>query len=554
MGSGTRTKVALCLLLGAGGACCQPEKPASESALVAGAVVDRTNGSALWKALVTLSTDEETPLDAQAITDGAGRFRFTDVPPGRYHLHADLEGYLQAWYGAETANHPAGIITLHAGERRDDLVLRLEAMGAVSGVVADPDGDPLPGVGVSLWMQSFWRGKPRFFERASAVSDDRGVYRISSVVSGRYIIMANGVGHQAFRMQPEAVAGEQPPAQARFGVQFYPGTDRMSAASVIGVEPAREVRGMDFRMSPNPTSTLRGTVIPPIELPADTRIEVAIVQQDLPDENQAKFAFSVRGPNYSFEQYGVVPGEYTLMTHLSFGERQYRGVQRVEISGGAEREVTLRLEPGIDLAGSLRIEGEAAMRQREYRVELSPGESISPNEPRPTAIVRADGTFVIKSVVPGVWDIGVNPIPPGGYIKSMRLGDQDVLTEDMIISTRTTAPLRIVVSMRGGVLEGHVKRSEEAARAMVLLAPAGKFSHVLGFYSQGVTDEAGHFKMEGLTPGAYKLYAFEAMEYGAWQDPEFLKAFEGYGEEVEIVEGKNSPRELQLIPGQRSRQ
>lgn len=554
MGSGTSTGVALCLLLGTGGACCQPGEQASETGVIGGTVVDRGSGSPVWKALVTLSTDEATPLDAQAITDGAGRFTFTGVLPGRYYLHAACSGYLDAWYGAETANHPAGIIILHAGERHNDFVLRLEALGSVAGAVADPDGDPLPGVAVSLWMQSFWRGKPRFFERASAVSDDRGVYRITGVVSGRYIIMANGVGHQAFRMQPEAVAGEQQPAQARFGVQFFPGTDRMSAALVIAVESGREVRGMDFRMSGNPTSTLRGTVIPPVELPADTRIDVAIVQQDLPDENQAKFAFNVPGPNYSFEQYGVVPGEYVLMTHLSLGERQYRGVQHVEISGGADKEVVLKLEPGIDLAGSLRIEGEAAAPQREHRVELSAGESFSPNEPRPTAIVRGDGTFMIKSVVPGVWDIGVNPIPPGGYIKSMRLGDQDVLTEDMIIGPRTTAALRIVVSTRGGILEGHVKRSEEAARAILLLAPAGQFRHVLSFYSQGVTDEAGYFRMEGLTPGAYQLYAFEAMEYGAWQNPEFLKAFESYGEKVDIVEGTNSRMELQLIPGLRSRQ
>jgi len=552
MRSRAGTRVTLCLLLGAGGAHCQPEKAASEPGLIAGAVLDRTSGSPVSKALVTLSTDEAAPLDAQAITDGAGRFTFTAVPPGRYHLYADCSGYRDAWYGAETANHPAGIITLHAGESREGLVLRLEALGAVAGVVTDPEGDPLPDVAVSLWMQSYWRGKPRFFERASAQSDDRGVYRIAGVVSGRYIIMANGVGHRAFRMQPEAVAGEQEPARAVFGVQFYPGADRMSAALVITVEPGREVRGMDFHMSANPTSTLRGTVIPPVELPADTRIDVAIVQQDLPDENQAKFAFNVPGPHYSFEQYGVAPGEYLLMTYLSLGDRQFRGVQHVEISGGADKEVTLKLEPGTDLAGSLRIEGEAA-EQREYKVELSPGESFSPNEPRPTAAVKADGTFVIKSVTPGVWDIGVNPIPSGGYIKSMRLGDQDVLTEDMMIGPGTDKVLRIVVSARGGVLEGHVKRSEEATRAVILLAPVGRFAHVLSFYSQGIADETGHFKMEGLTPGTYKLYAFEAMEYGAWQNPEFLRPFESYGEKVEIAEGTNPPKELQLIPGLGSR-
>src|SRR5215467_175482 len=116
MRSGTRARVALCLLLGAGGAQCQPEKAASEPGVIAGAVLDRASGSPVSKALVTLSTGEAAPLDAQAITDGAGRFTFTAVPPGRYHLHADCTGYRDAWYGAETANHPATIITLHAGE------------------------------------------------------------------------------------------------------------------------------------------------------------------------------------------------------------------------------------------------------------------------------------------------------------------------------------------------------------------------------------------------------------------------------------------------------
>ena len=547
------SRVTLCLLVVCTAAWCQPDKASSpsESAWVGGTVLDRGTGSPLLKALVTLSTEQAEPLDALAITDSAGRFAFANVPPGRYQLHADCKGYLRASYGAETANHPPGIIALHAGEKRD-FVLRLEAPGSVSGVVVDAEGDPLPGVTISLWMQFFWRGKPRFFERNTVNSDDRGLYRISGVVGGRYIVMANGLGRQAFRMQPEAIADQKAPEQARYGVQFYPGTDRMSAAAVIAVEPGREVKGTDFRMAANLTATLRGAVNPPVELPADSRIDVEIIQQDLPDENQGHFVFSLPGPNYSFEQYGLVPGEYLLLTRLSLGERRYQGAQRVELSGGADKEVTLTLVPGIDLSGTLRIEGDDGD-PREYSIELSPGESLSPSGFRPTAAVKADGTFVLKSVVPGTWDIGVKPIPPGGYIKSMRLGDQDVLTEDMIIGPRTAAPLRIVVSTRGGVLEGSVKRSsgEDAARAIVLLAPAGTYSNVLSFYSTAVADEGGRFKLRGLTPGGYKLYAFEAMEDGAWQNPEFLKPYESLGEKVEIAEGANASKEMQLIPGTR---
>jgi hypothetical protein len=116
--------------------------------------------------------------------------------------------------------------------------------------------------------------------------------------------------------------------------------------------------------------------------------------------------------------------------------------------------------------------------------------------------------------------------------------------------------LRIVVSTHGGILEGNVKKvsGENAGRAVVLLAPVGRYGQVLSFFSSTVADEAGHFKLTGLTPGSYGLYALEAMEYAAWQDPEFLKPFEDLGEKVEINEGMNSLRKIQLIPTPRSRQ
>lgn len=556
MGSAKRAKVAFGLLLGCAVAWCQPEKAtfSPDYASVAGVVLDRGSGLPLDKALVTLSSEEAEPLVARALTDANGGFVFSNVPPGRYEIQAYSRGHTGAVYGAETKNHAPGIITLHAGEKRQELVLRLEALGSVSGVVTDEDGDPLPGVMVSLLMQSYSRGRPQFGSRAVAKADDRGVYRVYDVYPGRYIVMANGRDHQAFRMQPEASMGKPPQEQTKFGVQFYPGTDRLSSAAVMAIEPGKEVRGIDFHLSAAFSATLRGTVVLAEELQGDSWPWVIIIPVDLPEPNQGTFSFPVPPPHYSFEQYGMTPGEYLLVTNLSLGDRRYRGVQRLSMTAGADKDVKLQLEAGVDLSGSLRVEGGAGESLRDYQVELSAGDLIPLDGPQPTTRPKADGSFVLKSVVAGTWDINVNPIPPGGYIKSMRLGEQDVLTEDMIVDTRTAAPLRIVMSTRGGVLEGHVKRSEEAGGAIVLLAPGGKFSHVLSFYSQSVADETGHFKMEGLTPGAYKLYAFEAMEYGSWQDPEFLKAFEGYGEKVEIVEGTNSPKEIQRIPAARKQQ
>jgi hypothetical protein len=84
---------------------------------------------------------------------------------------------------------------------------------------------------------------------------------------------------------------------------------------------------------------------------------------------------------------------------------------------------------------------------------------------------------------------------------------------------------------------------------MVLLAPDGKFSRVLSFYRDAASDENGHYKLGALTPGAYKLYAFEAMTPSAWEDAEFLEPYESLGEAVQISEGPNPAKDLRLIAG-----
>ena len=537
--------IALLVLLGAGQALWGQADPS----LVAGVVVDAGNGSPIRKAYVSLSTAEDNPAEALAITDSSGRFAFANVPPGRYQLHAQRDGYQQAWYGAPTPNHAPGVIPLHSGEIRQDFVLRMTLLGAISGVVLDQDGDPLDGAMVSLWMPWFQRGKPGFAQRGSTVTNDRGEYQITDVVPGRYLVMVNGTGRQAIRIHPESVANSQPIDQRfepQYGVQYFPAAERLSGASLLTVA-GKEIEGIDFHMVARSPTILRGSVLSPSDVPPDMVIQVAGISQDVPDRTQFGFGTGAGPPKYEFETGGVLPGEYLLVATASVGGRAYRGVQRAVVNAGAENQTTIKLEPGIDLAGSLKIEG--GSKEQEPVVVLTPGDGLFYNNTPPQTHVKTDGSFVIPGVVPGIWDIGVQPIPEGGYVKSMRLGEQDVLTEDMVIRSDTTEPLHIVVSTRGGILEGDVKADsgKEAGPANVLAAPDGKYSLVLSFYVVGNADEKGHFKLKGLTPGRYKLYAFETLEYCAWCDPDFLKPHASQGEPVQVIEDVNPPKEVRLI-------
>ena len=515
---------------------------------MAGIVTDAASGSPIRKAYVTLLTVEDDPAEALAITDDSGRFGFGNIPPGRYKLCARCDEYQQAWYGAPTPRHAAGVITLHSGERRQDFNLRLTMLGAISGVVVDQDGDPVDGANVSLLARSFRRGKPSFGRHGGASTNDRGEYRISNVTPGSYLVMVNCRHQQVLRIQPESVASAQQidqPIQLQYGVLYFPSAERPTEASPVTVAAGKEIAGIDFHLTAGAAVTLRGNVIPPADLPADAFVQVT-ASLDLPDSHFL-FGSGAGPPNYEFTIPGFLPGEYLLVANVAAGGRPYRGMQRVVIGSGEENHVTFRLDPGIDLAGTVKIEGQKM--DAATRVMLSPGDNVPLQNGAPQAQVKPDGTFVIPGVLPGVWDIGVHPLPDGGYVKSLRLGRQDVLTEEMVIGPDTKDKLDIVVSTHGGVLEGDVKTEpgESTTPAHVLAAPDGKFSSVMSFYGFASSDEKGHFKLKHLTPGRYRIYAFDTLDSCEWCDPEFLRPFADQSEPAEVVEGVNPPKEVRLI-------
>jgi hypothetical protein len=123
-----------------------------------------------------------------------------------------------------------------------------------------------------------------------------------------------------------------------------------------------------------------------------------------------------------------------------------------------------------------------------------------------------------------------------------------VLTEEMLIRPSTSEPLKIVIGTRAATLEGDVLQGDQPARAMVLLAPDGKFRHVTSFNRFTATDDKGHFAIKNATPGEYRLYALEEFDQQSIQDPDFLKPFEKHGVPVTLREGPNDSQKLSVIP------
>jgi len=524
------------------------QTPSSPFAAISGVVLNDATGAPIRRAAVILSTLDETPLEALTFSESNGAFGFTTIPPGKYRLRAALDGFRRAWFGASTSTRPPGTLNLAAGDIRYGITFRLRPLGSVSGMVLDPDGDPVPNAQIRLLKATWERLKPAYRDERWASTDDRGRYRFQDILPGQYLVMAGAQYAPALAIQPE-VAASQTAAQKMYAAEFYPDASRLSAAAPIQLTDGTDLQGIDFHLNARAVAVLRGRVVVPADLPANTNVQISVFPQDVPDSGAQSMGAGAFQPNYEFEIPNLIAGPYVIVASLSVSGREYRAVERIELPPGGQ-ELTLHPDRAIDLTGRVDLEGGGERPTGPFRVSLAPG-GYPPGRNQIQAGAQPDGTFTVPNVVPGIWDINVEPVPKGGYIKAMRLGEQDVLTEDMTIEPGTREPLHIVVSTRGAIVTGTVTVPQgvaRSARAAVLLARSGKYAHVLSFYAQAIADDSGHFDFKGVTPGRYKLYAFEELDSSAYEDPGFLKPFEPLSEAFDVAEGAQVDRQTQLIP------
>ncbi len=524
----------------------------SDTASVSGMVVNDVTGKPIHTALVVLSTTGAKPVDAMVLTDSSGSFSFNGVPPGHYYLHADNDGYQHVWFGAPTPDRYPAVLTVTAGEVRQGIALRLRPLASVSGLLLDQDGDPLPNTNVQLLASTWSRGKRTWQPRNGATSNQRGEFRIHSVAPGRYVLGAGLQGRQPVSTSSDVSLGDTQP-EMTYARVYYPNATRIADAQQIEVKPGADVQDISLSMVAVPTATVNCRIEMPEGLSAETGVQVMFFPRD---EVSGALGAANGGytPNGTLSIAGLVPEHYRVITGVQ-GSSEYRGVEEVDVRPGSQ-DVVLHLTKGARLAGHLELQGPGAGDIAKYNVVLLAGDSpvFGPN--RLSVLVQPDGSFAFPAVMPGIWDIDVQPVPKGGYVKSMKLGDQDVLTEEMNITPGTAAPLNIVVSSQGGVVTGAVKQPENPAAELtgrslpwVLLAPTGRYSHVLSFFILRAAVRDGTYEIRGITPGSYRAFAFERFDRAYMQDGDFMARIEPLGKPVEVREGEQIHLDLDVQPG-----
>lgn len=556
-----------------------PGSLSSEKCLVEGRVVRAGSGEPLRRAQVTLTPIARNAVPMRALTDADGRFSFQGVDPGRYRMVAERNGYLRMEFGQAASGRGGTPLELSAGQRRNDILFRLIPWGVISGRVYDEEGEPVVRGNVQVYRSAFQRGRRTLTRVQSVQTNDRGEYRVFGLVPGRYFLSAQhaggsrifapvGGGAERAMVVTEIAAAMAPggiePDEA-YAPTFYPGTTEPGRAAPVEVPAGAEVNGLDFTLTPVPTVRVRGTVVNSATNSPARNVSVWLFPRDSGDRAVISRMQTMVQAGGEFEIRGVVPGSYYVAANWTDRNQMYTARQSVEVGGSGLEGVTLFLQPGASLEGTVRVEGgdldslshtmtvqgndgPQEVRVSTLRVALM-GADDSPAGNSNTQ-VRADGTFQFRNLAPGTYHLVVTGGNNRLYLKEARLGGRDVLQTGIDLSGPVSARLEVVVSAEGGRVEGMVLSAENlpAGGSIVALVPEAQFRHLPHLYRVTTADSFGRFDIEAIAPGTYHLYAWDELEPGAHMDPDLLRADEQRSTKIQVAARAGATVEITVIP------
>jgi len=521
-----------------------PAKPAPCS--VSGMVVQRADSVPLKSATIRLESVDDHTQTFSATTDVGGRFEVTGIEPGRYRLRVIHNGFVTVEYGQRSTSDPGAVLALSQGQDLKDLLFRLVPSGVIGGRIQNEDGDPLPWVRVSALREAFSRGRRRLINEVTVVTDDHGEYRLFGLRPGRYLINA------AYRPGQRLDPTEEDDLEAEksgYVPTYYPGTTDATKAIAITVKTGEEIPSADFLLEPTTVYSIRGHVSV-LGMRRSTEGVVLMLEprttgwawgsqtrQSLVDKSEGAFEI----PN-------VLPGAYSLVATWMGEGRRYQARQSVDLGGADADNLQLVLTPGSNVNGQVVWDGKASLEKGNVLAVMA--RSVNTNAiSNAQAPVAPNGSFTLRELPDGTYQLFLLGQTQDCYLKSLRFAGMEASGDEFNVIRGTQATLEVTISTRGARVQGSVTDVDGLALSgvFVVLVPDGERRSEFHLFKQQTTDPYGRFDMRGIAPGDYTLFSWEHVDQNAWQDPEFLKEFEGKGESVSLQEGEGKSVQLTAI-------
>jgi protocatechuate 3,4-dioxygenase beta subunit len=474
-------------------------------------------------------------------TGADGRFAFNGLAAGRYRLAATSDGFVRQ-------KSPAPIV-ISAEKSAVNVRFELDPAATAAGWVLDAYGEPIPNVVVEALRRIYdARGRARFSRAASAITDDRGQYRIFWLDPGDYFFYASS--------SPPDTQVDTTIVRV-FTTTYFPGVNTPEDAKSVHLDIGREVR-VDFRLrraalwkvSGQTANGATGRPLAASVTAAPPALEPGISRY------AAETRVAASNAGY-FELPNVTPGSYIVTARSGSGESEMFALERIELrplsfapppTRPPSFPLVLNLVPPRGIQGRLYVDGGAA-ELRPVRVALLPSE---PELPLPVPdSPGVEQQFTLNGTFPGSYVLNVSELPEDYYVKAARFGDADILEKPLVVDARETpAAVQILLGTDGSRLDVKVFNRDNQLQpgAGVVVIPDAPRRHRRELYRVGLTDDDGRTALRGIAPGDYRVFAWSALEPNAYLNDEYMRPYESFGVPLRFASGQHAEVAVRVIP------
>ena len=451
------------------------------------------------------SSPERRPV-ATAKTDADGHYRLMNIPAGRYIIRPLTPTLIVE---SETRfEEPGKSIIISEGEAIDNIDFTLTRGGIITGRVTDADGRPVIAEHVALTpVERSDRERPPLRNPFMYETDDRGVYRLYSVPTGRYVVsvgQARGMG----TTRPGSGRGV-------YTRTFHPNVTEQEKATIIEVTEGSEATSVDITLGrPIQTYEATGRIVdaesgqPVADAPyAYGPIMGAGNRQNLIATNSGQRA-TTRG---EFRIGGLSPGRYAVYSRPEIGNEFYSDPVVFEVTDGDVAGLELKLQRGASISGVVVIEGTndkailaklSQMRVYTYPEMRAEGLRTPYIYPVP---VNPDGSFRLNGLGPGKVNLAAS-LPRGVRNLSLRRVERDGVEQREGIEIgpgEQVTSVRIIIGYGTGAIRGQVKIEGQLPPGARLFLNAARVDGGGRHFAE--LDARHRFLIEGLAAGEYEI-------------------------------------------------
>ena len=385
--------------------------------------------------------------------------------------------------------------------------------------------------------------------------------------------LPNGLDGGALEKFVQAMGDGREPAQI-----YFPGTSNPDSAAPIKLGAAVEMRAIDFNLRPVRTVNVRGRVVSPLpaaQAGAAGRNSAPVVVPGLGIFAQgtqvslsragAKAALASLGvggtaanADGTFEIRGVAPGSYILTAIARQPNAPvYTARMRVEVGDADLGNIVMALRPGVSIPGRVVVDSAPQnFRMNQLRVTFVTSDSVGgfsglvPGLDAINSTVSEDGTFTLLNVGAQEYRVRVTGMPAGMYLVAGRLGSVDVLNGAFVPPEDDRNGLQLQLGAAPGRVAGVVvdAKGNPYPGALAALVPDESRRGRLDLYSAIPTDQSGRFSFNNVAPGNYRIFAWEEIPTGAYQDPDYIRRFEARAKPVVVQQNGSTETEVSVIP------